>query len=108
MAYERALPGCLEIFKSICHDFILKASRFKISSSFTVRERSSITSARLGGVGGQSKNADTDDTLKETGGIVERSIKYCCLLLEIINKVMNFFLNNALISLNTACHNSRP
>ena len=35
----------------------------------TIRERSSITSARLGGVGGLSQNADTADALEGGGGV---------------------------------------
>ena len=34
-----------------------------------IRERSSITSARLGGVGGLSQNADTADALEGGGGV---------------------------------------
>ena len=34
-----------------------------------LRERSSITSARLGGVGGLSQNADTADALEGGGGV---------------------------------------
>ena len=31
------------------------------------------------------------DTLKEKGGTVETNSKYCCKILEIINKLINFF-----------------
>ena len=55
-----------------------------------------------GGLGGLSQNADTADTLKGRGGRVETYRKYCCKILEIINKLMNFFLSHALISPNTA------
>ena len=48
-------------------------ARAKISSIHIqfrlVRERSSITSARLGGVGGLSQNADTADALEGGGGV---------------------------------------
>ena len=37
--------------------------------AFIIRERSSITSARLGGVGGLSQNADTADALEGGGGV---------------------------------------
>ena len=40
--------------------------------------------------------------MKWRGGKVETSSKYCSKILQIINKLMNFVLNNALISLNTA------
>ena len=36
------------------------------------------------------------------GGRVETLSKYCCKMLEMFNKLMNFFRNHALISLNTA------
>ena len=36
------------------------------------------------------------------GGRVETLSKYWCKILEIINKLMNFFMNHGLISLNTA------
>ena len=35
----------------------------------TLRERSSITSARLGGLGGLSQNADTADALEGCWGV---------------------------------------
>ena len=40
-----------------------------LSKNNQVRERSSITSARLGGVGGLSQNADTADALEGGGGV---------------------------------------
>ena len=36
---------------------------------YYIRERSSISSARLGGVGGLSQNADTADALEGGGGV---------------------------------------
>ena len=70
------------------------------------------------GVGGLSQNADIADaleggggskpkcghaaTLRGRGGRVETWSKYCCKILEIINKLLNFFMNHDLISLNTA------
>ena len=83
-----------------------------------LRERSSITSARFGGVGGLSQNADTADALeggwgglsqnadmltlgRERVGEFKHRASICGQILEVINKVMNFFLNHALISLNT-------
>ena len=40
-----------------------------IEAASYIRERSSITSARLGGVGGLSQNADTADALEGGGGV---------------------------------------
>ena len=42
--------------------------------------------------------------MREKGrrGRVETYSKYCCKILDIINKLINFFLNHGLISLNTA------
>ena len=42
------------------------------------------------------------DTLKVRGGRLETLSKYCCRILEIMNKLMNFFMNHSLIFLNTA------
>ena len=42
------------------------------------------------------------DTLKVRGGRVETLSKYCCKVHEFINKMINFFMNHGLISLNTA------
>ena len=53
-------------------------------------------------LGGEHQNDDCADTLKVRGGRVETLSKYCCKILEIINKLMNFFMNHGLISLNTA------
>ena len=65
------------------------------------RERSSITSARLGGVGGLSQNADMLTLGRERVGEFKHRASICGQILEVINKLMNFFLNHALISLNT-------
>ena len=50
--------------------FFLKSTKImQILQNFcSIRERSSITSARLGGVGGLSQNADTADALEGGGG----------------------------------------
>ena len=66
------------------------------------RERSSITSACLGGVGGLSQNADMLTLGRERVGELKHRASICGQILEVINKLMNFFLNHALISLNTA------
>ena len=42
------------------------------------------------------------DTLKGRGGRVKTYSKYCCYILKLINKLVNYFLNHALIFLNTA------
>ena len=82
------------------------------------RERSSITSARLGGVGGLSQNADTADALegwvgglsqnadmltlwRERVGELKHRASICDQILEIINKLITILLTHDLISLNT-------
>jgi len=70
------------------------------------------------GMGGLSQNADTADALKGVGrsepkfldadilkgrhGIVKTKSKYCYKIIEIIIKLMNFFLNDAVNPSNTA------
>ena len=49
--------------------FLTFTNESKTGFENTVRERSSITSARLGGVGGLSQNADTADALEGGGGV---------------------------------------
>ena len=55
-----------------------------------------------GRVGGSKPKWWCADTLKVRGGRLETLSKYCCKILEIMNKLMNFFMNHGLIFLNTA------
>ena len=54
-----------------------------------------------GGWGGLSQNADMLTLGRERVGEFKHRASICGQILEVINKLMNFFLNHALISLNT-------
>ena len=103
---------------SIWENAQLLYSKTKTRETNTMRQRSSITLAhleggsgpkcwhrwRIGGrgmLGSQPKCWHTD-TLKGSVGRVEIWSKYCCKIRNKIYKLMNFFLNHTLISLNTA------
>ena len=51
-----------------------------------IRERSSITSARLGGVGGLSRNADTADAGEGGGGVSDKMLTLLTLGSEGVEK----------------------
>ena len=51
-----------------------------------LRERSSITSARLGGVGGLSRNADTADAGEGGGGVSDKMLTLLTLGSEGVEK----------------------
>ena len=53
-------------------------------------------------MGGLRQNNDVQTLWRLRGGRLETLSKYCCKILEIMNKLMNFFMNHGLIFLNTA------
>ena len=53
-------------------------------------------------MGGLRQNDDVLTLWRLRGGRLETLSKYCCKILEIMNKLMNFFMNHGLIFLNTA------
>ena len=72
-------------------------------TSWTLKGAFKYYVSKFWGVGGLSRNADTADDLEGEGERVGAYSKYllCFQKLEIINKLIHFFLNHALISLNT-------
>ena len=59
------------------------------------------TANNLEGGWGLSQNADILTLGRERMGELKHRASICGQILEVINKLMNFFLNHALISLNT-------
>ena len=58
----------------------------KRECALPLRERSSITSARLGGVGGLSRNADTADAGEGGGGVSDKMLTLLTLGSEGVEK----------------------
>ena len=58
----------------------------ELTSTQQFRERSSITSARLGGVGGLSRNADTADAGEGGGGVSDKMLTLLTLGSEGVEK----------------------
>ena len=56
----------------------------------------------LWGSGGLSQNDDMLTLWRDKVWELKHKSKYCCKILDFINKLMNFFLNHALTILNTA------